>query len=147
MQCDAELFARGLSSRKIRLTGYKSEMNKMELPAEASPTGGTGGGAFPVCIKDYASDANVLARVDPVFSEHKFNPVPVRIIIDKTGKVKHIHFLSAFPDQEKAITDALKQWKFKPCVKGGQAVEVETGIMFGRTPHWLSPQATSPAVD
>jgi len=29
----------------------------------------------------------------------------------KEGEVKHIHFLSAFPDQAKAITDALLQWE------------------------------------
>jgi hypothetical protein len=56
----------------------------------------------------------------------------VRIIIDKKGNVKHIHFLSAFPDQAKAITDALNQWKFKPYVRDGVPAEVETGIMFGR---------------
>ena len=111
------------------------EMSKMKLPAEASPTGGTGGGGVPVCIKDYASDGNVIERVDPIFSEQRFNPVPVRIIIDKQGKVKHIHFLSAFPDQTKAISDALNQWKFRPYLRDGQPVEVETGIMFGRAPH------------
>jgi hypothetical protein len=111
------------------------EMNKMDLPAEASPTGGTGGGEFPVCIKDYANDQNVISRVDPVFTERAFNPVPVRIIIDKTGKVKHIHFLSAFPSQAKTITDALHQWKFKPYIRDHQPMEVETGIMFGSAQH------------
>lgn len=110
------------------------QANQMELPAEASPIGGTGGGDIPVCIKDYA-DEHVLTRVDPIFSEHAFNPVPVRIIIDKSGGVKHIHFLSAFPGQSKAITDALKQWKFKPYLQEGKPVEVETGIMFGRSQH------------
>jgi hypothetical protein len=90
------------------------------------------GSSFPVCIRNYASPENMLARVDPAFSEHRFNPVPVRIIIDKEGKVKHIHFLSAFADQSKAIADALAQWKFKPLRKDGQPIEVETGILFGR---------------
>jgi hypothetical protein len=110
------------------------DLNKMTLPAETNPIDGTGGGVFPVCLKDYARDENMTARVDPVFTEHRVNPVPVRIIIDKNGRVKHIHFLSAFPDQVKAITDALGQWKFKPYLKGGQPAEVETGIMFGRAP-------------
>jgi hypothetical protein len=116
-------------------------LNQMKLPTEASPTGGAGGGAVPVCIKDYATEKNVITRVDPVFSEHKFNPVPVRLIIDKEGKVKHIHFISAFPDQAKAISDALGQWKFKPYVRDGHAVEVETGIMFGRAAY---PMARKP---
>ena len=108
------------------------DLNRMKLPEDADPKAGTGGGNFPVCVKDYAKDENVLARVDPVFPERHFNSVPVRIIIDKDGKVKHIHFLSAFPDQSKAITDALKQWRFKPYLRNGKSTEVETGIMFGR---------------
>jgi hypothetical protein len=91
-------------------------------------------GAAPVCVKDYASPENIVERVDPIFSERRFNPIPVRVIIDKEGKVKHIHFLSAFPEQAKTITDALQQWKFKPYLRDGQPVEVETGILFGRAP-------------
>jgi hypothetical protein len=125
-----------LTSRDTKLLeSLILDMNKMKLPEEANPTVETGGGAFPVCVKDYANDENLITRVEPVFSEHKFNAVPVRIIIDKEGKVKHIHFLSAFPDQSKAITDALNQWKFKRYLRGGKPVEVETGIMFGRASY------------
>jgi Gram-negative bacterial TonB protein C-terminal len=74
----------------------------------------------------------VLEREDPVFSEARFNPVPVRFVIDREGRVEHIHFLSAFPEQAKSISDALSQWRFKPYVLDGQAVEVETGLLFGR---------------
>ncbi len=125
-----------LSSQDTKLlSSLMLDLNKMELPADTSPTAGTGGGDVPLCIKDYAQGENVIARADPVFSEHRFNAVPVRIIIDREGKVKHIHFLSAFPDQAKAITDAFKQWKFKPYLRDRQPVEVETGIMFGRPLH------------
>jgi hypothetical protein len=110
-------------------------MNEMALPPEAGPISGTGGGEAPVCIKDYARDENVIEKVDPVFTERRFNPVPVRIIIDKDGKVKHIHFLSAFPDQAKAVTDAIFQWRFRPYLRDGKPIEVETGIMFGRAPR------------
>jgi hypothetical protein len=111
------------------------EMNKMRLPEEAGPISGRGGGDVPVCIKDFASGENVLERVDPFFAERRFNSVPIRIIIDKEGKVKHIHFLSAFPDQAKAVTDALFQWRFRPYLRDGKPMEVETGIMFGRAPR------------
>jgi hypothetical protein len=122
-----------LTSRDTKLLeSLMLQLNKMELPGEASPTAGTGGGDFPVCIKDYARSQNLMARVDPVFTERRFNAVPVRIIIDQDGKVKHIHFLSAFPEQAKAISNALKQWKFKPYLENRKPVEVETGIMFGR---------------
>jgi Gram-negative bacterial TonB protein C-terminal len=123
------------------------EMNQIKLPADASLTAGTGGGDVPICIQDYASGENVMERVDPVFAGHRFNPVPVRIIIDKEGKVKHIHFISAFPDQAEAISEALSQWKFKPCLRDGRPVEVETGIMFGPSPRPATPPSTSAATE
>jgi hypothetical protein len=111
------------------------DLNKISLPAEASPIAGTGGNLVPVCIKDYAHDENILEREDPIFTERRFNTIPVRIIVDKEGKVKHVHFLSAFPDQAKAITDALAHWRFKPYAANGQPAEVETGIVFGHPPR------------
>jgi len=123
------------------------DMNKMELPQEAGPTAGMGGGNVPVCIRDYARDGNVITRVDPVFTEHRFNSVPVRIIIDKEGKVKHIHFLTAFPDQAKAVTDALKQWRFKPYLLDHKPVEVETGIMFGYAPRITTSSGENSSVE
>jgi hypothetical protein len=62
------------------------------------------------------------------------NPVPVRIIIDTAGRVRHIHFISAFPDQAAALTPVLEQWRFKPYLEAGTPVAVETGILFGRVP-------------
>jgi hypothetical protein len=87
----------------------------------------------PVCIKGFANSDSVLEKEDPIFAEQRFNQVPVRIVIDTEGKVKHIHFLNAFPAQAKSVADALAQWRFKPYVLNGQPVEVETGILFGRT--------------
>ena len=137
-----------LSSRDTKLLeSLVLDLNKLKLPTEADPTAGTGGGAVPVCIKDYARDENVIQRVEPVLTEHKFNPVPVRIIIDKEGKVKHIHFLSAFPDQAKAIADALNQWKFKKYLRDGKPVEVETGILFGRGPRLTRSPGATPTTD
>ncbi len=133
-----------LTSRDTKLLeSLILDMNKMKLPADAGDTLGKGGGDVPVCIKDYADGKNLVERVEPVFTERNFNSVPVRIIIDKEGKVKHVHFISAFPDQAKAITDALGQWKFRPYLRNGQPVEVETGIMFGRAPR----STNSPARD
>lgn len=118
------------------------QMSAMTLPKEAGLTSGTGGGNVPTCIKDYASGDNLIERDDPIFTERTFNPVPVRIVIDKEGRVKHIHFLSAFPSQAKVISDALARWRFHPYLRDGQPVEVETGIMFGRPPRVLAPEAS-----
>lgn len=92
-------------------------------------------GSAPVCVKDFANSDTVLERQDPLFTEPRFNQVPVRIVIDTQGKVKHIHFLSAFPEQAKSVADALSEWRFKPYLVNGQPVEVETGLVFGRSPR------------
>jgi hypothetical protein len=122
-------------------------MDKMKLSADAGPTAGAGGGAVPVCIKDYANSRNLVKRVDPAFTEHRFNPVPVRIIINKEGIVKHIHFIRAFPDQTTAIAEALEQWRFKPYLQDGKPVEVETGIMFGHPVLPVAPSTKAAAAD
>lgn len=129
------------------LEGLLAGLNKMRLPAEAGPTAGTGGGDAPVCVKDYANTENVIERVDPQFTDHRFNAVPVRIIIDKAGKVKHVHFISAFPDQAQAISEALKKWRFKPFIRNGERAEVETGIMFGRASHPVMPSSGNSAIE
>jgi hypothetical protein len=95
-------------------------------------------GEAPVCIKDFATPANLLAREEPVLPQSHFNPIPVRIIVDPDGRVRHIHFISAFPEQTRGIADALAQWRFKPYLLDGRPVAVETGIMFGRV---AAPQA------
>ena len=125
-----------LSSGDTKVIQHLMEdLNAMKFPPEDTRADGN---AVPVCVKDYADGENVLSRVEPVFTERRFNTVPVRIIIAKDGKVKHIHFVSAFPDQAKAITDALNQWSFKPYLKNGHPVEVETGILFGYGAHAAS---------
>jgi hypothetical protein len=108
------------------------EFQNVALSGAPDGTPHPNAGDTPICVKDYASPANVVKRVDPVLLEHPFNPIPARVIIDKEGKVKHVHFLSAFPSDAKTITDALLQWRFKPYVIDGRPVEVETGIVFGR---------------
>jgi hypothetical protein len=121
------------------------QMDRMKLPPEAGLTSGTGGGTVPECVPDYARDANILERVEPVFTERRFNPIPVRIVIDREGKVKHVHLLSAFPDQSRSIIDALQQWRFKPYLRDGAPAEVETGIYFGHVPRANAPQTTAAA--
>jgi hypothetical protein len=101
-------------------------------------------GDAPSCVAGYAEAANITYKVDPVLTEQKFNAIPVRIIIDKTGKVRHVHVISAFPAQAKTITDALLQWRFKPYIRDGQPVTVETGIMFGSAPRAKPSVAAAP---
>jgi len=59
---------------RFRLFQKIAYLNERRLPPygeEASPTAGIGGGDFPVCLNDYAHDENVIARVDPILTEHR----------------------------------------------------------------------------
>jgi hypothetical protein len=85
----------------------------------------------PRCVANYARDENVIYKVDPVLTDRKFNPIPVRIVIGKNGKVQHVHVVSAFGSQAPIVIDALLQWRFKPYLVNGEPVEIETGIYFG----------------
>jgi hypothetical protein len=143
IRCHAVQFV--LTSRDTKLLDrLMLDLNKMKLTGAVAEYRAR---PVPVCVKDYARDENVIVRIDPVFTEHRFNPAPVRIIIDRQGKIRHIHLISAFPDQAKAITEALEQWKFKPYTVDGKLVEVETGLLFGSAQHppavWPSHAAES----
>jgi hypothetical protein len=84
----------------------------------------------PRCLAGYARE-NVVSKTDPEVSQHHVNTIPVRIVVDREGAVKHVHVLSAFPEQSQAILTALRTWRFKPYVVDGKAVEVETGLELG----------------
>jgi hypothetical protein len=88
------------------------------------------GGDAPACVNDYARD-HLVQQTTPAFHQ-RYNTIPVRVIIDAEGKVKHAHLLSAFPEQSEPILRALRDWRFEPYVVGGKAVEVETGLVFGQ---------------
>lgn len=45
--------------------------------------------------------------------------------------MKHVHVVSAFPEQSAAVVAALMKWRFKPYLKNGKPMEIETGILFG----------------
>jgi hypothetical protein len=93
------------------------------------------GESSPLCIKGYATETNITHRVDPVQTGPKSTAVPVRVVIDAQGKIKHIHIINALPDQARSIQNALIQWTFKPYIQNGHAIEVETGILFEFPPR------------
>jgi hypothetical protein len=84
----------------------------------------------PYCIENYDVPENLVQRVEPVSVGPKFTSIPVRIIIDTEGRVKHIHVICATAEQRQNIEDALRRWKFKPYGVNGRRVEIETGLVF-----------------
>lgn len=94
--------------------------------------GGVGGGVFKV--GGGVSSPSVLFRVDPEYSEEarkaKYSgTVVLAIIVDTEGRARDIHVVKSLGMglDEKAI-EAVQKWKFKPGMKGGQAVNVRAQI-------------------
>lgn len=106
--------------------------------AEKAMSGVTIGNDAPRCVNDYARAENLVTRSEPLLGAHRFNTIPVRVVVGKDGRVKHVHLLSAFPEQSLGILNALRDWRFKPYRVDGKAVTVETGLTFGPPRRRLS---------
>jgi TonB family protein len=80
------------------------------------------------------SQPSVLFKVDPEYSEEarkaKYSgTVMLAVIVDAEGHARDIHVVKSLGMglDEKAI-EAVGKWKFKPGMKGGQAVNVRATI-------------------
>ena len=85
---------------------------------------------WPLCIPESAYSYHIAHKVDPLMTGPRYGSVPVRLIIGANGKLEHVHAIAGFSEQVKSVTDALAKWDFRPYIANGQAVEVETGLLF-----------------
>jgi len=105
------------------LKALAASVDRVSFAAEANDPA-------PLCIDHYATDATIRHQVPPAPIPPNFLKIPVRIVIGRDGKVRHVHVIRAFPAQAKSIAEAVSQWEFKPYEVQGQPVEIETGIVF-----------------
>ncbi len=94
--------------------------------------GGIGGGVYRV--GGGVSQPAVIFKVDPEYSEEarkaKYSgTVMLAVIVDAEGRARDIHVVKSLGMglDEKAI-EAVEKWKFRPGMKGGQAVNVRATI-------------------
>jgi protein TonB len=106
--------------------------------------GGTGGGpavppppkpAAPTRIKQggQVTAASIITQTHPVYpplarQARIQGTVVLSAIIDKEGKVAQLSVVSGHPLLVQAALDAVKQWRYKPTLLNGDAVEVDTTI-------------------
>lgn len=96
----------------------------------ASDRDADAGGRDPICMANYATAEHLVRKVDPTAAGPTFVPIPVRIVIDADGSVKHVHVIRATAWQRDNIEKALGQWKLKPHEADGGAAEIETGLLI-----------------
>ena len=94
--------------------------------------GGTGGGLFHV--GGGVSAPKVIYQPDPEYSEEarkaKYSgTVLLSVIVDTEGHARDIHVIKSLGmGLDEKATEAVMKWKFKPGMKGGQAVNVRAQI-------------------
>jgi TonB family protein len=83
-------------------------------------------------VKDVAQKL-LVSRVAPVYpkdlrKQRIQGMVKLSVGISKDGNVIDAKLISGHPGLGQAAIDAVRQWKFKPYLLNGQAVEIETEI-------------------
>jgi protein TonB len=75
----------------------------------------------------------VIKRVSPEFPAQARQlriegTVQLDATISKDGSVTNLKVISGHPILARAAVDAVKQWKYRPYLLNGQAVEIDTQI-------------------
>jgi TonB family protein len=78
----------------------------------------------------FIEPAVLVSQVDPVYPqvarvERIQGVVLVHVLVDAEGKVEKAEVVSGHPLLMQAALDAVQQWRYKPVIHGGVAVEVE----------------------
>ena len=118
----------------IPMTGLATNSGDQALSGilQAAPTAPT-----PVLktvkVSQGVSQGLVLKRVAPDYPAQARQlriegTVQLEATISKDGSVKNLKVTSGHPILARAAVDAVKQWKYKPYLLNGQAVEIDTQI-------------------
>jgi protein TonB len=76
---------------------------------------------------------SLVHRVEPVYppmarTARVQGSVVLEAIIDKVGTIKNLQLISGHPLLAGAAVEAVRQWRYRPYVLNGDAIEVETQI-------------------
>lgn len=93
-----------------------------------------------VRISQGVSQGLLVEKVPPVYppearSSRIQGTILMNAVISKTGDVASVDLISGHPLLAPAAMDAVKQWKYRPYLLNGNAVEVETQITVNFTLH------------
>ena len=76
---------------------------------------------------------HLIKKVEPIYAPlanqtHVSGKVTLRCVIARDGSVKEIQVTKGHPLLIQAAIDAVSQWKYKPLLLNGEAVEVEITV-------------------
>jgi periplasmic protein TonB len=75
----------------------------------------------------------IIRRVEPAYPylakvARIQGPVVLHALISREGTIEQLQVLTGNPLLNKAALDAVQQWRFRPYILNGQAIEVETEV-------------------
>jgi len=75
----------------------------------------------------------LIRKVQPVYPPLARNtriqgPVVLEALINKAGAIQNLHLISGHPMLVPAAIEAVSQWRYRPYILNGEAIEVETQI-------------------
>jgi protein TonB len=87
----------------------------------------------PPARLSHADPATLVHYVKPVYpapavAAHITGQVNLHALIAKDGTIESLQLVSGHPLLARAALDAVKQWRYRPYILNGEAVEVETQI-------------------
>jgi protein TonB len=87
----------------------------------------------PLKVGGNVAQANLIRQVQPVYPQiaktaHVSGTVVLHAIISKDGSIEELTYVSGPPLLMKAAMDAVHQWRYKPTLLNGEAVDVDTTI-------------------
>jgi periplasmic protein TonB len=93
--------------------------------------------APPPAIREFRKssllEGNLIHKVQPVYpplarTARVQGSVVLAALISKEGTIENLRSLSGHPMLVPAAIDAVRQWRYKPYILNGDAIEVETQI-------------------
>jgi protein TonB len=87
----------------------------------------------PVVRTSHLQENLLIRQVKPIYpplakQARIQGPVVLQATIGRDGSIQHLQVLSGHPMLTKAAVDAVQQWRYRPYLLNGEAVEVETQI-------------------
>jgi len=87
----------------------------------------------PKRIKSQLEEGQLMNRVEPVYPHIAVisgiqGQVKLHAIIGRDGRIQSLSLVSGHPLLARAALEAVEQWRYRPYVLNGEAVEVETLI-------------------
>jgi protein TonB len=88
--------------------------------------------ARPMKISHWA-EGNLILRVQPAYpalarAARIQGTVELRAVISRTGTIENLIVVNGHPMLVRSAIDAVRQWRYRPYLLNGEAVEVETEI-------------------